>query len=396
MTGEWIFAASFIAFFLNFCGYIFILALLKKIRATPLPIIKDKTNLIKELPEFYIIVTFLNEESFLRKKIQNLLNLEYQEGKKHIVLVDGGSSDNSLRIVNEFLAEHKNLKSLQIPGEGKIAQLNAALAIIPENAIVAVSDADALLSPSDILLRSVYYLEQKNISLVGAWGMPDANNALEIECAHWDKQNRLRYMETLSYSATIVTALFYAFPKKIFSRFPDNCIADDVYISFFTHQLPARVIYAPDIEAVELRQTKKVLELFKQKFRKAHAYTTELFRQLHKLPGMKKRVKFLYLFKVFQFFYLPWISIFLIGSTIALILSGNIYLIVFCYLFLFCGISFASFLVAPPPGRTRGGVSFKSAFNTILSFAFINFVLVLNSMSFPFWRQTARYSRIKK
>jgi biofilm PGA synthesis N-glycosyltransferase PgaC len=391
MLEKILFFSCLIAVIFNFSGYIFILQFFQQKKKRK----RQKKAEHSSYPKIHIIVPIFNEVFLIKKKIENIEFLEYPKEKLNIILVDGGSTDGGDEIAKNWIKEEQRGIFKKVAGGGKILQLNSALADIPENDFVLITDADSFVQNKNAINVSLNYLEQEGVGLVGGWARPLEEVAMGFEIAYWDKQNRLRYLETRAGTASIVTAQFYMFRKKLLRQFPSDCLADDVYVAFQAHIKGERVVYAHDIDVLEVRQPNSVKSLFWHKLRKANAYSIELLRELNLLPHMKRFEKFLYLYKIFQFFHLPWISLLFLGSTVALILEGYHLTVLISYVLLLLSMFSASFSLVPPEHRIRGGLKLNSAFYTIGSFSLVNFVLIFNSLLYPFWRQNKVYERIK-
>lgn len=374
----------------NFSGYVLVLYVLSRLFPLPTRQLEDRTP----DPLLYVLVPTWNERAYLREKIENLLAQAYEPAQLKILICDGGSSDGSIEEVGKLFRDRVEI--VPCPERGKINQLNHGLSLVPAHAFVAVSDADSILLRPDSLRLALRYFYDAQVGVVGAWTNPSPTVALPAECAYWDKQNRLRYLETMAGTSSIVTAQFYLARKALLPAFPADCVADDVYIAFAAHTANLRVIYAHEIEAIERRQPRTHRELFFHKFRKANAYTKELLRPLHKIPLLGKRKKFLYLFKIFQFFHLPWIAIAFLGSCALRLYHGDWISVASALAILFFTTLFASFLIEPPPGKIRGGLVPSAIFQTLIVFSEVNLVLLLNSVAFPFWSQDSRYARVGK
>lgn len=378
----------------NFAGYIAVLyALAKWVPIAPI-YWRGKAEPRADDPLVYLLVPTWNERPYLREKILNLRELVYDRAKLRVLICDGGSTDGSRESIVDLLGD--GVEFVECPSRGKIAQLNFGLDFVPASALVAISDADALFLRPDALLRAVDYFREPKIGVVGAWGIPNPASALPAEQAFWDKQNRMRHLESVACTASIVTAQFYLCPRSLLTEFPEDCVADDVYVALLAHGHNLRVIYAHEIEAIERRQPGSHLELFRHKFRKANAYTRELLRPLHRLPFLSKRRKFIYLFKIYQFFHLPWVGLAFGGSVLARLYYRDWTTLGFGFGVLFFCTLGASLLVEPPVGKSRGGFSPRAAAHTVVVFTLVNAVLMLNSLAFPFWTQDSRYARVRE
>ena len=59
-----------------------------------------------------ILVACFNEQDFIDAKINNLLNLNYNSDKLHIVFITDGSTDKTVEVVTEYKNKHPNKISL--------------------------------------------------------------------------------------------------------------------------------------------------------------------------------------------------------------------------------------------------------------------------------------------
>jgi cellulose synthase/poly-beta-1,6-N-acetylglucosamine synthase-like glycosyltransferase len=392
-----LFFISLSALGFSFSGYLLCLALIKLLKKSSS--IDNLFTKDSHLPQktIHVIVPTFNEAPYIVQKINNLVAQDHPA--KKIWITDGGSSDETIDLVKkEFISKKlNNIELLNSSRRGKINQLNEVLEKIGSDSLVVVSDADAICLTFDALTKAAIALEiNQEIGLIGGWTNPENHSALQTELAFWDKQNRARHLETIAFSSSIVVAPFYAFRRDLIEKFPEDCVADDVYISYASHLKHLRIIYTPEIPILERRTPANRRDFFLHKFRKAHAYTTELFRVLHRLPYMGKRLKFYYLTKLFQFFYLPWFFLFLFIESFILASSGYATIVLFFYIIFFMLILLASAVMKPPKGMKRGGISLVSFFSSLETFLALNLVLISNSILFAFWRQDSNYPRLRE
>jgi cellulose synthase/poly-beta-1,6-N-acetylglucosamine synthase-like glycosyltransferase len=113
----------------------------------------------KKLPTFSIIVPAKDEEKVVGRLLNSLLKLDYPSEKKDIVVVEGGSTDRTVKICSEYAAQYSDQIRLihQSVSNGKPSALNYALKHV-KGEIVAVFDADNVLEP-DLLLRRQRFSE---------------------------------------------------------------------------------------------------------------------------------------------------------------------------------------------------------------------------------------------
>lgn len=103
------------------------------------------------------IVPFYNEEKFLRKSVERVLEIK---DINTIYLINDGSKDNSLDIANQLVLENTNIKLLSSDiNSGKGNALNLVRKYI-ETSHVIIHDADLEYFPEDI--QGMFELSQDN------------------------------------------------------------------------------------------------------------------------------------------------------------------------------------------------------------------------------------------
>lgn len=115
------------------------------------------TSRPKRFPTTTIIVPCFNEEKTLEATMRSLLTLDYPRSKLSIVIVDDGSTDNTLQKARAF-ARHKQVSILAKQNGGKYTALNLAIERCTTE-LVGCLDADSLAAP-DALLEIVKKFEE--------------------------------------------------------------------------------------------------------------------------------------------------------------------------------------------------------------------------------------------
>lgn len=114
-----------------------------------------------------ILIPAYNSEKWIRDTIKSALGQTWPQ--KEIIIVDDGSSDNTLRIAREF--ESKSLKVITQGNKGASSARNKALSIA-QGEYIQWLDADDLLAPDKISQQFKYNDGGQNsrILLSSAWG----------------------------------------------------------------------------------------------------------------------------------------------------------------------------------------------------------------------------------
>ena len=126
---------------------------------------KNKSNLFEDnkenyLPTLSVLIPAHNEEKSIRDTIKIVLDINYPKNLFEVIVIDDGSTDNTLKIVKEF----KGIRILSKENSGKADSLNKAIAIA-NNEIIVVVDADSY-PDKDSFLKMVPYFFDKNVGAV--------------------------------------------------------------------------------------------------------------------------------------------------------------------------------------------------------------------------------------
>lgn len=339
-------------------------------------------------PFISILVPVFNESRLIGAKLANLKKIRYP-GKLEIIVIDGGSTDDTLKLLKNRTAKFKDLKILG-SNRGKIQQLNFGLKKA-NGEIIVVTDADAILPVNalDILCQG---FNDPKTAVVGAYIMPKGS---KLEKEYWQEQNQLRIIESKVYSSSIVIAPCYAFRKSLLSSFPDDCVADDVYISFYAQSKDCLVKYDSRVLVYETRAAKKVDEFFTHKFRKANAMITELLRFLYILNRFNIRSRIIYLSKFFQVVILPWVILLFLAISANLFIVNNSYRIGvgLVFLFLLVSVLIAASLFKQGVFSIEKPVFPKKGLNLKIFF-FTNLILFFAIFTHFFYNQDSSYEKI--
>jgi biofilm PGA synthesis N-glycosyltransferase PgaC len=120
-------------------------------------------------PKISIIIPTYNEAVTIRKKLENIQEMDYPTDKLQVIVVDSASIDGTISVCRSFLEE----KSLRFPNiillsekerMGKSHALNTALEYA-EGEIVATSDADSFWE-SDALSKAVSFFADPSIGAI--------------------------------------------------------------------------------------------------------------------------------------------------------------------------------------------------------------------------------------
>ena len=115
----------------------------------------DKVNLSKESPipqtHFSVIIPFRNEANNIPHLLYSIAGLAYQKNFFEIILVDDDSSDDSVKLINEFAAKNSDLdiqllKNIRSSNSPKKDAISIAIPKAKYDWIIS-TDADCILPP---------------------------------------------------------------------------------------------------------------------------------------------------------------------------------------------------------------------------------------------------------
>jgi glycosyltransferase involved in cell wall biosynthesis len=135
-------------------------------------IVDSKTPAVNNLS---IIIPVLNEEKY----IENLLNLLSNQTFKdfEVIVVDGKSTDNTVKVVSNFKKLGNKLKLIKAPHKGVSYQRNLG-AKNAKSKILLFIDADVSFS-NNFLFNVNYEFEAKNADIATVQGYPNSKNQID-------------------------------------------------------------------------------------------------------------------------------------------------------------------------------------------------------------------------
>ena len=126
--------------------------------------VKHLSKPLERFPTVTIIVPSFNEEQTVAATIKSLLNLDYPKDKLSLILIDDGSQDGTLKILNKF-KNHSQIKIFSKTNEGsKYSAMNFGLKYVDSD-LVGCLDADSFVN-RDALRKIVPFFDDTSIMAV--------------------------------------------------------------------------------------------------------------------------------------------------------------------------------------------------------------------------------------
>jgi glycosyltransferase involved in cell wall biosynthesis len=121
-------------------------------------------NQFEDKPTISVGIPFYNAEKFLVYAIQSILCQSYTNWE--LILVDDGSTDNSLKIAKEFAYKDKRIKVLCDGENKKLPYRLNQLIKASEGKFIARMDADDIMHPCRLEIQLKYLLDNDQVDLV--------------------------------------------------------------------------------------------------------------------------------------------------------------------------------------------------------------------------------------
>lgn len=129
---------------------------------------KEETDFVADdadLPGVTFVVPCWDESSTIAGTIRSLRNLDYPREKVHIILVDDGSTDDTLAVLRTYEGE-EGVQVLTKENGGKHTALNHALPFVTTEFMCSI-DADTVIQKDALRRIASYFVRNPKLSAVG-------------------------------------------------------------------------------------------------------------------------------------------------------------------------------------------------------------------------------------
>lgn len=236
---------------------------------------EDKT--LPEYPDVTLLIAAYNEEAVVAEKMRNNRELQYDEGKLHIVWVTDGSTDRT----NEMLAAYNDVKVLFSPARrGKTAALNRAIDYI-NTPIVVFTDANTMLNSEAIKKIAECFMRNPRVGCVAGEKRIEVktkdNAASGGEGLYWRYESALKKMDSQLCTAVGAAGELFAIHRNLFVKMENDTLLDDFIMSMRIAQQGFKIEYCDEAYAIE-RGSANMAEEEKRKVRIAAGGLQSIWR----------------------------------------------------------------------------------------------------------------------
>lgn len=133
-----------------------------------------------QLPTVSIVVPAYNEERAILRALKGLVELDYPQAKREIVVVDDGSTDATAQQVKQFIQEHpqEKIKLLKQANHGKGAALNRGIRLVTGEFFVCL-DADSFVQKHTLKKLLTYFTDERIAAVLPALKVEAPQNTLQ-------------------------------------------------------------------------------------------------------------------------------------------------------------------------------------------------------------------------
>lgn len=202
-------------------------------------------------PNVTLLIASYNEESVIRRKIENCLNLDYPHEKLTILFITDGSDDHS----NEIIREYPQIKLLHEPERrGKVAAINRAMQFV-KTPFVIFCDANTDLNSACVREIVKHYQNQDVGGVAGEKivkedGSNDSTSGAG-EGLYWKYESFLKKLDSDFYTVVGAAGELFSIRTELFFDVPENVLLDDFIISLKIAERGYKIKYEPNAFAIE-------------------------------------------------------------------------------------------------------------------------------------------------
>ena len=249
------------------------LAILLASGARPSPKSTPRTK-----PTVSLVIPTFNEATIIRRKLDNVLQIDYPRAKLDVVVVDSGSTDKTRNLVKSFAEEHAdqlNLVLIEQPfRRGKSEAINEAIRNV-RSEIMILTDADVTIPPSSVA-RLVENFYGSEIGAVSGVEVPVGAESFlgSLEVGYRRIYTAVRLAEATVDTPFMCESEFSAYRTDLLEPLRSGTVCDDVELTLAVRKKGFRAVYASEVPFFETEADKlgpKVKHKFRRGMNNQHA-----------------------------------------------------------------------------------------------------------------------------
>lgn len=243
--------ALFVVFY-TYLGYGILLYLLVKVKELFKKPVRYPAPAEGQTPEVTLFITAFNEEDVVDEKMENSLELDYPEGKLHIVWVTDGSNDGTNDRLNTRW-QGKATVLFQPERQGKTAAMNRGMKLV-NTPIVVFTDANTMVN-CEAIQEIVKAFQNPQVGCVAGEKRIAVQTkdgaAAGGEGIYWKYESTLKALDARLYSAVGAAGELFAVRRELFKEMERDTLLDDFILSLRIAMQGQTIAYCTEAYAIE-------------------------------------------------------------------------------------------------------------------------------------------------
>ena len=250
---------------------------------------KKRKNCIQRGCDVTILIPVYNARKSIQKTIDSIMHQKYC-GKIHIIVIDDGSTDNSLELIKKMNCYSK-IAILEIEHNGKSYALNEGLKYVKTQYVITV-DSDTILHPLAVqcIMDRLVNSEEEVVATAGAIFVQNDKKNFVTKLQQWDYTLGIFGVKLYqgNYNSTLVAqGAFSAYKTKAVKELGgwQACVGEDIVLTWNLLSKGYKTNFAKNAVAfTEAPETMRVL--FRQRKRWARGMI-EAFKKVKVITSKK-------------------------------------------------------------------------------------------------------------
>ena len=199
-------------------------------------------------PSVSVVIAAHNEAPVIRRRIENLLGLDYPADRLEVIVASDGSTDGTVAAASAVASDRARV--LDLGRVGKADALNAAVATATGEILV-FSDANSEFASDAIRQLTRPFADPMVGGVAGdqRYAVHDATNGAG-ERQYWDLDRRLKQAESAAGNVISATGAIYAIRRELFQPVAVG-VTDDFFTSTAVIAQGRRLVFAEAAVAYE-------------------------------------------------------------------------------------------------------------------------------------------------
>lgn len=303
-----------------------------------------------------LIVPAHNEESVIRRKMENVLAVEAPADVFEVLVASDGSVDGTVGIAREF--EGSRVRVLEFrERRGKASVLNDAVAQA-QGELLCLCDANVMFHPDAVTKLARHFADPKVGAVTGEVRLASHESDFgEGESFYYKIERAIQLGESRLGAVMGVDGGMYMIRKSLFPQLPASTILDDFVVTMRVIQQGYKVLYDPEAIATE-NGTPTSAQEFKRRVRVSAGAMQVLARG--EFPSvLRQPIAFLmFVFhKALRWFSPVWLVV-LFVTNLLLLQSGLFYQLTMAAQLLVYGLAFSAWLSLRFRNTRLGGIPY--------------------------------------